>query len=50
MTTRRLKIGIILVGMSILVIGLVALAYAYWPITVNQLQETLSPTVFAPPP
>jgi len=50
MALRRLNIIIIVVGMSILVIGLVALAYAFWPITVTQIQETLSPTLFAPPP
>jgi hypothetical protein len=47
---ERLKVVLVVVGILLLVIGAVALTYAVWPTPINQLQETLSPTLFLSPP
>jgi len=48
--SKRLKNVILIVGIAILVISLATLVYVYWPIPVVQFHQTISPTLFAPPP
>ncbi len=45
----RLKIGLAVLGLVIVLISLAALIYAYWPMEVVQVGGPVSPTLFAPP-
>ena len=45
----RLRIVLLLIGLSIILFSLVALAYAIAPAIILHDQATLAPTLFSPP-
>jgi len=47
--SRRLRLGLALFGLVILLFALLALAYAYWPLASLQEQVPIAPTLFSPP-
>ena len=49
MVSRRRRITFLVVGLMLVILSLVLLAYAAWPAEVLRAQITLAPTVFAPP-
>ena len=49
MVSSRLRLTFLVVGLVMILISLVFLAYALWPAEVLQAQATLAPTIFAPP-
>jgi|MudIll2142460700_1097286.scaffolds.fasta_scaffold22564_2 hypothetical protein len=46
---RRLGLPLLIVGLLIVCISILALAYAFWPVDVVQVEATLAPTLLAPP-
>ncbi len=49
MVSPRLRLSLLIVGLALVVISMLLLAYAVWPGQVLQEQATLAPTLFAPP-
>lgn len=47
--SRNFRLLVFVLGLLILLAALLALAYAYWPVELQRLQDTLDPTLFAPP-
>jgi len=47
--TQRLRLVLMMIGLSVVFCSLIALAYALWPMETLRAQVTLAPTVFAPP-
>ncbi len=47
--SRRLRIALAMLGVTIALISIFILAYAYWPAVATREQYRLAPTVFAPP-
>lgn len=47
--SRRLRIALAMLGVTIALISMFILAYAYWPADTTREQHPLAPTVFAPP-
>lgn len=45
----RLKIGLVVFGLIVLLVSLVALGYAYWPLVMARDQVLVAPTLLAPP-
>jgi hypothetical protein len=45
----RLRRILIAGSLILILIGLAALLYAFWPTPVEQVQQTLPPGLFAPP-
>jgi hypothetical protein len=40
---------LIIIGIIVIVLSLLALAYAFAPVETQQVQATLAPTLFSPP-
>lgn len=47
--SQRLKVGLVVFSLLLLLVSLAALAYAYWPLAVVRDQLPIAPTLFAPP-
>jgi uncharacterized membrane protein YgdD (TMEM256/DUF423 family) len=47
--SRRIRIGLLIIGLAIFCGSLAMLAYAYWPVVTASVQATLEPALFAPP-
>ncbi|MBN2548261.1 MAG: hypothetical protein JXB15_03820 [Anaerolineales bacterium] len=47
---RNVRILLMILGLLVACCSLLALGYALWPLAAGELQATLAPTLFAPPP
>lgn len=47
--SRRLRLTLAFVGLALVFVSLLLLAYALWPIDSSIERQPLAPTLFAPP-
>jgi multisubunit Na+/H+ antiporter MnhB subunit len=47
--SRSLRLSLLILGLVLLCLSLIALAYTYWPIDTAIVDATLEPTLFSPP-
>jgi hypothetical protein len=47
--SQRTRLIIISLGLALIICGLTALIYSFWPLATANLQDMVSATLFAPP-
>lgn len=46
---QKLRIGLIILGLTLIFCSLVVLSFTFWPAEILRIQATLDPTVFVSP-